>query len=86
MDQVLLRKDGFSFNSRTREGCDLTLAQADKVRTVSIHAPARGAMRLITETLLLCGFNSRTREGCDVVTPRPLLSSLFQFTHPRGVR
>ena len=32
-----------SFNSRTREGCDLSQALWEVVETVSIHAPGRGA-------------------------------------------
>ncbi|VDA99911.1 Octaprenyl diphosphate synthase / Dimethylallyltransferase / (2E,6E)-farnesyl diphosphate synthase / Geranylgeranyl pyrophosphate synthetase, partial [Olavius algarvensis spirochete endosymbiont] len=56
----------FSFNPRTREGCDGWRIQDLAKRTVSIHAPARGATSL---TVLgfsrpLC-FNPRTREGCD---------------------
>ena len=31
-------------------------------------------------------FNSRTREGCDFPAARPQQASVFQFTHPRGVR
>ena len=34
-----------------------------------------------------CSFNSRTREGCDACAScRPLQGTLFQFTHPGGVR
>ncbi len=57
-------------------------------RTVSIHAPGRGATYPPASTCLLpCCFNSRTREGCDCrrgcVRDR---SPPFQFTHPGGVR
>ena len=32
-------------------------------------------------------FNSRTREGCDFIPSNSLLrTTMFQFTHPRGVR
>ncbi len=34
-----------SFNSRTREGCDVDAALDAEVLGVSIHAPARGAIR-----------------------------------------
>ena len=53
---------------------------------VSIHAPARGAIRGRSFVDSYRCFNSRTREGCDV-SPGPRSStSRFQFTHPRGVR
>ncbi len=32
------------------------------------------------------GFNPRTREGCDIIINKPSDESLFQSTHPRGVR
>ena len=56
---------------------------------VSIHAPAWGATR---GTHLRAsgpdGFNPRTRVGCDMCPceVRRLAKSLFQSTHPRGVR
>ena len=62
----LLRHSYSSFNSRTREGCDL---------------------RLVAVLPRLYCFNSRTREGCDIGTPITAGNkSLFQFTHPGGVR
>ena len=77
-----------SFNSRTREGCDRMDAELNKQILVSIHAPGRGAtlwLRLHS-CCLLC-FNSRTREGCDRTQASTLTAStMFQFTHPGGVR
>ena len=96
------------FNSRTREGCDNTRAEYSIIIHVSIHAPARGAMVMISASAsvrsvsihapargaitgelyqrgCVC-FNSRTREGCDNVLTVCMTDSLFQFTHPRGVR
>ena len=32
---------------------------------VSIHAPARGAIKQVEVSEVRHGFNSRTREGCD---------------------
>ena len=55
-----------SFNSRTREGCDLINPDFLTALNVSIHAPARGAICVGKFLALLCSFNSRTREGCDV--------------------
>ncbi len=74
------------FNSRTREGCDargLHLAQA---LNVSIHAPARGAIRRAEDGTDTRIFNSRTREGCDSYAFAASHAAVFQFTHPRGVR
>ena len=53
---------------------------------VSIHAPARGAIRLKRKEKRDNGFNSRTREGCDNPLPLYLNAMKFQFTHPQGVR
>ena len=55
--------------------------------SVSIHAPARGAMPPCPNLPALVCFNSRTREGCDF-RPSWMLTRnwWFQFTHPRGVR
>ena len=55
---------------------------------VSIHAPGRGATPVVhTVRRRTLGFNSRTREGCDVQADEIIyLRTLFQFTHPGGVR
>ena len=57
----------WSFNPRTREGCDLDSNGIGKVIDgVSIHAPARGATGLKSPPRCLgTSFNPRTREGCD---------------------
>ena len=76
----------YSFNSRTREGCDDRHLRIVHFHPVSIHAPARGAITSITGIQTTVSFNSRTREGCD---PSKLVRQaipMFQFTHPRGVR
>ncbi len=40
--------------------------KADKVRSISIHAPARGATKVFFPSAQpLKYFNPRTREGCD---------------------
>ena len=76
------------FNPRTREGCDLTGVFNFFIKSISIHAPARGAtMRCIYFMAWKMYFNPRTREGCDASTWLTLLPlSRFQSTHPRGVR
>ena len=38
-----MRHGAYSFNSRTREGCDVQLSTVYSCVNVSIHAPARGA-------------------------------------------
>ena len=55
-----------SFNSRTREGCDVGTQQGKDINYVSIHAPGRGATPAVMGLFMysFC-FNSRTREGCD---------------------
>ena len=55
---------------------------------VSIHAPTWGATRLWrTQTGMTVCFNPRTHMGCDTVGLYPAKSpSLFQSTHPHGVR
>ena len=60
------------------------VASAD--RSVSIHAPARGAMRRRSASSSCRCFNSRTREGCDKNSFPSCARVKFQFTHPRGVR
>ena len=55
-----------SFNSRTREGCDVIVHLLIGKQSVSIHAPGRGATFSKTSVPMWSGrFNSRTREGCD---------------------
>ena len=76
------------FNSRTREGCDVSLDEENiQEPLVSIHAPGRGATRSAPyKSCYHYGFNSRTREGCDTIVQRLHTSVMFQFTHPGGVR
>ena len=76
------------FNSRARKGRDTSSTGSISTRTVSIHAPARGATRPRAPRFRrLSSFNSRARKGRD---PRPLLirisSTTFQFTRPQGAR
>ena len=55
---------------------------------VSIHAPARGATPPHSRsTDTRSSFNSRTRKGCDTSEQADgKRISVFQFTHPQGVR
>ena len=60
------RRPSLRFNSRTREGCDGIQTSTPSARSVSIHAPGRGATRVCPHALITNHrFNSRTREGCD---------------------
>jgi len=57
-----------SFNPRTREGCDEENALNQQWMKVSIHAPARGATKMILMLFVRkWRFNPRTREGCDAI-------------------
>ena len=55
---------------------------------VSIHAPARGATKTTSATIRVrLRFNPRTRTGCDVsFAAAAVNASVFQSTHPHGVR
>ena len=53
---------------------------------VSIHAPARGAIRFVSCGAMDLRFNSRTRKGCDALDFELCFDYQFQFTHPQGVR
>ena len=55
-----------NFNPRSREGSDIVSVDANTLRVISIHAPARGAT---CASSLSCSiaiyFNPRSREGSD---------------------
>ena len=80
---------GPGFNPRTRVGCDrYGSPYCHPDGRVSIHAPAWGATgQWRCSRSPTTRFNPRTRVGCDkqrLMLARTL--SLFQSTHPRGVR
>ena len=63
LGQISIRR---CFNSRTREGCDHSVARGVPTSQVSIHAPGRGATSTqSSHKTYPWSFNSRTREGCD---------------------
>ena len=54
------------FNPRTHTGCDKSDLVAYPLRSVSIHAPTRGAtISLSFANDTKAGFNPRTHTGCD---------------------
>jgi len=54
------------FNPRTREGCDEDGYTDKHSYDISIHAPVKGATRLVPYNAVnIRYFNPRTREGCD---------------------
>ena len=55
---------------------------------ISIHAPARGATRLMANDVYFTyNFNPRSREGSDHwPRPRRAKATIFQSTLPRGER
>ena len=56
----------YCFNSRAREGRDGEFQLVQVADVVSIHAPARGATRILVISRWACSsFNSRAREGRD---------------------
>ena len=69
-------------------GVRLCLCVSVSLVSISTHAPVWGATNLVLINLQrLRYFNSRTREGCDQEQQiYPLQNTLFQLTHPRGVR
>ena len=54
--------------------------------TVSIHAPVWGATWQQSHRQTMVCFNPRTRVGCDVPNSQLKSKTLFQSTHPCGVR
>ena len=77
------------FQSTHPHGVRLALITAKHTtRTVSIHAPTRGATSSshCSWSMRLC-FNPRTHTGCDTAIQGHTYSiSEFQSTHPHGVR
>ena len=82
-----MRRNTVSIHAPAR-GATTPVTGLNSSSGVSIHAPARGATRLCSRLYhgIRC-FNPRTREGCDcALLFYTSYSSLFQSTHPRGVR
>ena len=76
-----------SFNPRTHAGCDNNMKSEKANRTVSIHAPTRGATSTLTTLPFTSVFQSTHPRGVRPVPVSRILASLmFQSTHPRGVR
>ena len=77
----------FSFNSRTREGCDPCSPTYIQTIKVSIHAPARGAIFGIHHKIHLARFQFTHPRGVRCALAVLDVRQIgFQFTHPRGVR
>ena len=76
------------FNPRTPVGCDGQLKDGYRPTVISIHAPQWGATSPYSRTANSpTDFNPRTPVGCDRHTAiTPPARSLFQSTHPSGVR
>ena len=76
-----------NFNPRTHVGCDRLIERARYEVRISIHAPTWGATsKTLIYIMTNCHFNPRTHVGCDVRRQPLLRASIFQSTHPRGVR
>ena len=79
----------FSFNSRTREGCDGCIHRNSAAPTCFNSRTREGCDSPMMKRIptLQTSFNSRTREGCDLAGLLGTMPAcLFQFTHPGGVR
>ena len=78
---------GPSFNPRTHTGCDFIRFRISISSSVSIHAPTRGATSndncFLNATRV--SIHAPTRGATDRYV-WPVNSSLFQSTHPHGVR
>ena len=77
----------FGFNPRTHTGCDFIRFRISISSSVSIHAPTRGATSndncFLNATRV--SIHAPTRGATDRYV-WPVNSSLFQSTHPHGVR
>ena len=76
-----------SFNPRTHTGCDLCSVFSAMYRSVSIHAPTRGATEAIRSEVkgFAVSIHAPTR-GATSAFCNNARNALFQSTHPHGVR
>ena len=76
-----------SFNPRTHTGCDINDRSRTIDKTVSIHAPTRGATQVHkpTKTNYYVSIHAPTR-GATRPQSRMIVGMGFQSTHPHGVR
>ena len=72
----------FLFQFTHPRGVRCLLRVLFRERLVSIHAPARGAMRTSTRWCFSQSFNSRTREGCDASFRRYVVRGLVSIHAP----
>ena len=72
------------FNSRSREGSDLSKVDGKFLPSVSIHAPVKGAtLKEVIIGRVCASFNSRSREGSDLFTkPVNLFASRVSIHAP----
>ena len=80
-------QDRWSFNSRTREGCDMALTIASPPVRCFNSRTREGcdARRERQYAQLRQGFNSRTREGCDFIgCKHPYISASFNSRTREG--
>jgi len=77
----------FGFNPRTRTGCDPQLSGNAAGRSVSIHAPARGATSSCGKLRRCSRFQSTHPHGVRLDAAAEIdKAAKFQSTHPHGVR
>ncbi len=72
-----------SFNPRPREGGDKDTGEMYYVEPVSIHAPVKGATRLLLAGIgSFRSFNPRPREGGDILRPRIIMFAKVSIHAP----
>ena len=79
---------GFSnFNPRTHVGCDSSRRWQDSPECISIHAPTWGATNFVTEMLSATNISIHAPTWGATSNSEDTASwTIFQSTHPRGVR
>ena len=81
------RRSSLCFNSRTREGCDVSEYVPAFISRVSIHAPGRGATHSFSVLVFSLVFQFTHPGGVRPHSPTDVDAlRMFQFTHPGGVR
>ena len=75
------------FNPRSHERSDNSISKWDLFKSISIHAPTRGATRCSCDLICLSRFQSTLpREERQSATQQPTTRALFQSTLPREER
>ena len=86
-ESLLQYNNKYCFNPRTRVGCDYGIPSDSQTWSVSIHAPAWGATDSLFLTCIFIAVSIHAPAwGATPTENQPTMHSMFQSTHPRGVR